>query len=135
MRSALSGSESAPPREYRRDRLEENREVEQDRPLLEVQEVEPDQVVEVEVRPARDLPQPGDPGEDQVALLVPFLEAVEIAQRQRSRAHERHLAAHDVRELRELVEREAAQEAPDGGQARIVADLEDRPGLLVERLE
>ena len=85
--------------------------------------------------PARDLPQPGDPRQHQVALLVPLLEPLEVAHRQRPRTDERHLAADHVDELRQLVEREAAQEPPDPRQPRIVADLEQRARLLVERLE
>src|SRR5204863_4747628 len=45
--------------EHRRDRLGQNRHVHPDRPVLEVVEVEPDEVVEAEVRAARDLPQAG----------------------------------------------------------------------------
>ena len=75
------------------------------------------------------------PGQHEVALLVPLLEPVEVAHGQRARAHQRHLAADHVDQLRQLVEREAAQEAPDPGHPRVLADLEQRARLLVERLE
>ena len=53
------------------------------------------------------------PGQHEVALLVPVLEAVVVALRQRARADERHLAAEDVEQLRQLVDREAPQHAAD----------------------
>src|SRR5215216_1346883 len=71
------------PEDDRRDGLEQDAHVEEDRPPLEVKEVEPDEVVEVEVRAAGDLPQPGDAGHHQVALLVPVLQALEVALGQR----------------------------------------------------
>src|SRR3954469_19872873 len=83
--------ERAAPRDHRGHGLQEDREVEEHRPTLEVEEVEPDEVVEVEARAARDLPEAGDPRQHEVALLVPVLEAVVVALRQRAGAHERHL--------------------------------------------
>src|SRR5207237_777195 len=64
-------SVSAAPREHGRNRLEQDREVERQRPVLEVEEVEVHEVVEVELRAARNLPQPRDAGEHEVALAVP----------------------------------------------------------------
>ena len=49
---------------------------------------------------------------------------------QRPRADEAHLAAPDVEELRELVERGAAQQPPDARDARVVGDLEQALGLV-----
>ena len=54
---------------------------------------------------------------------------------QRARADERHVALEDVHELRELVERVAAQEPPDRRHPRVTLDLEQRAARLVERLE
>src|SRR4051794_16735864 len=71
--------EGAAPRDHGRDGLEQDRQVEADRPALEIQEVQPDQVVEVELRAPGHLPQPGDPRQHEVALLVPFVELVEVA--------------------------------------------------------
>ena len=75
------------------------------------------------------------PGQHEVALAVPVLEPVVVALRQRPRADERHLAAQHVEQLRQLVEREAAQEAADRRHARVVADLEQRAVGLVVLLE
>src|SRR5581483_12007826 len=65
----------------------------------------------------------------------PVLELVEVAQRQRPRPDERHLAAQHVQHLRQLVDRVAPQHAADRGDARVVLDLEKRPRRLVRRLE
>ena len=54
-------AQKAPRRlKHRRHGLEQDREVEPDRPALEVEEVEPHEVVEVELRAAGHLPQAGD---------------------------------------------------------------------------
>ena len=106
-----------------------------ERPVLEVEEVEPHEVVEAEVRAAGDLPEAGHARQHEVALAVPALEPLEVAQRQRPRADEAHLAAQDVPELRDLVEREPAQHRADGRHARVLADLEERPVGLVRGLE
>ncbi len=103
--------------------------------MLEVDEVEVHEVVEVELRAPGDLPQPGDAGQHEVALAVPVLEHVVVALGQRTRADERHLAAQHVDQLRQLVQREAPQLAADRRQARIIANLEQRAGRLVELFE
>ena len=106
-----------------------------DRPVLEVEEVEPDEVVEVQLRAARHLPQPGDARQHEVALAMPVLELVVVALGQRPRPDERHLAARDVPQLRQLVEREAPQHPSDRRHARVVAHLEQRAVRLVVMLE
>ena len=58
--ASSSRSVGAAPRDHGGDRLQQDRQVERQRPALEVEEVEVDEVVEVELRAARDLPQPGD---------------------------------------------------------------------------
>src|SRR4029450_11193674 len=69
----------APLPEHRRDRLEQDRDVHPDRPVLEVVEVEPDESVERQLGAARDLPEAGDPRQDEVALAVPRLELLVVA--------------------------------------------------------
>ena len=66
---------------------------------------------------------------------MPRLEQLVVAHRERARADEAHLAAQDVQHLRDLVEREAAQERPDARDARVVLDLEERALGLVATLE
>jgi hypothetical protein len=73
--------------------------------------------------------------EDVRATPVPRLEPAVIPQRQRPRADEGHLAAQHVDHVRDLVEREAAEEAADTGHAWVVTDLEERARRLVGPLE
>ena len=76
------------------------------------------------------------PGQHEVALAVPVLEPLVVAQRQRPRADEAHLAAQHVPELRQLVEREPAQDARrrvvTRGSSRI---LNSGPSASFARLE
>ena len=105
------------------------------RPVLEVREVEPDEVVEREAGAAGDLPEAGHARKHRVAAAVPVLEQLVVAKRQRPRPDEAHLALQHVHDLRDLVEREAPQEAADAGDTRVVADLEERALGLVLLLE
>ena len=57
---------------------------------------------------------------------MPVLEELVVAQRQGTRADEAHLALQHVDDLRNLVEREAAEEPPDARDPRVLADLEER---------
>ena len=66
---------------------------------------------------------------------MPLLQLLVVADRERPRTDERHLAEEDVHDLRHLVEREPAQEAAQGRHARVVLDLEQRPRCFVCRLE
>src|SRR6266568_821363 len=113
----------------------ENRDVEPDRPVLDVVEVEPDEVVEAEIDPARHLPKACHPRQHEIALPVPRKELLVVADGKRPRADQRHLAPQDIQHLRQLVERETTQESPDGRYTRIVLDLEERTGGLVVSLE
>jgi len=88
----------------RGERLQDDRQIERQRPALQIDEVQVHQIVEIELRAARDLPQPGDPRQHQIALAVPVLEHLVVALGQRPRAHERHLTAQHVHELGQLVE-------------------------------
>src|SRR5919108_1754292 len=96
-------SVGASAREHGWDRLQENGDVEPDRPVLQVIEVEPDEIVETEVRAARDLPEAGQAREDEVALAVPGLELLVVAKREGPRPDQAHLPAQHVQELRHLV--------------------------------
>src|SRR5437016_4903672 len=100
-------------REHRGKRLREDRDVQPDRPVLEVVEVEADEIVERQLDSPGHLPQPGHPGQHEVALAMPVLELNVVTQRQRAWADERHLAAYDVQHLRQLVDRIPPQEPPD----------------------
>ena len=75
------------------------------------------------------------PGSTRYRAPVPVLEQPVVPERERSRADEAHLALDDVDDLRDLVEREAAQEPADARDPRVVADLEERALRLVHVLE
>src|SRR5215207_6050625 len=62
-----------------RDGPQQDRDVQPDRPVLEVIEVEPDEIVEAEVGAAGDLPETRHPREHEVALTVPGLEQLVVA--------------------------------------------------------
>ena len=66
---------------------------------------------------------------------MPRLEQLVVADGQRAGPDEAHLSAEHVQQLRELVDREAAEERPDACDARIVLDLEERALGLVLLLE
>src|SRR5262249_59813329 len=74
----------APPGEHGRHRLDEDRDVEPERPVLEVVEVEPHEVVVGQVAPAGDLPEAGHPGQHVRAPPVPRRELPVVADRQRA---------------------------------------------------
>ncbi len=66
---------------------------------------------------------------------MPVLEELVVAARERPRADEAHLTPQGVDELGQLVDREPAEDPPDAGHARVVANLEQRPRRLVRVLE
>src|ERR687888_1786133 len=108
-----STSVRAAPCQDRGHRLNEDRDVHPERPVLEVVEVEPDEVIEAEVRAARDLPEARDAGEDVVPRPMPVLELGVIPEREGARPDQAHRAAKDVQELGNLVEREAPEQRSD----------------------
>src|SRR5260221_118130 len=66
---------------------------------------------------------------------VPGLGALVITGRQRTRSDERHLAAENVENVRDLIEREAPQDTAHPRDPRVVADLEQRTACLVRLLQ
>src|SRR6266498_1404604 len=115
--------------------LSENAYVEPHRPILEVVEVQANEVVEGEARPAGDLPEAGHPRQDAVAPAVPVLEQQVVPHGEGTGADEAHLAPEDVEHLGDLVDREAPQRAADPRDAWIVADLEQRAADFVRTFE
>src|SRR5439155_11000718 len=70
---------SAAPRGDSRQGFRKDRDVEPDRPVLDVVEVEPDEVVEAQVDPAGHLPETRHSREHEVALPVPLLQLLVVA--------------------------------------------------------
>src|SRR5215210_5767815 len=96
---------------------EQDLDVEPERPVLDVVVVPLDPVGEGRLAAeAVDLGPAGDPRLDAVPFRVAVdasLEALDVVHPLGTRADERHLADEDVPELRQLVEREAPEEASD----------------------
>ena len=101
------------PAEHQRDGLEDQAEVLPERPVRDVEVVEPDHLLERDVAAAEHLPEAGDARLQLEALARPVVDVLVLLEDQRPRADEAHLAAEDVEQLRQLVERVAAQEAAD----------------------
>src|SRR5450755_3770181 len=122
--SPATGSVRAGSVQYGRACLPQNLQVEDKRPVLHIAQIEPDRLLPGQVGAAVDLPQPGDarldyqPAPDVVAVPCSLV-------RQRGpRADQRHVPAHDIDQLRQLVHRPAAEPGTNGRYPRVVADLE-----------
>ncbi len=114
-------------------RAPEDRQVLHDRPVVDVVEVEAHRVVPREVGAAGDLPEAGEARADVEATLHVDLVATHLGGQGGPGADEAHVAGDDVEQLRELVERQAADDRADPGDAGVVLGLEEHaPGILVE---
>lgn len=101
--------------------------IQPERPVVDVFEVEGDPFLEVldAVAPA-DLPEAGEAGFDaEAAALRVFLDAVDLVNWQRAGADEAHLAFQNVEELWQLVDAQAAQPGTKGEDTGVVADFEN----------
>ena len=74
-----------------------------------------------QLRAAVDLRPAGQPGTDGEALPLPLGVPLDLVAERRPRPDHRHLAAHDVPELRQLVDRGSAEQAPDACDACVAA--------------
>ena len=73
---------------------------------------------------AEHLPETGHAGLEVEAPARPAVDVMVLLGDERARTDQAHLATEHVEQLRELVQRSAAQEASDAGDARVVLDLE-----------
>jgi hypothetical protein len=95
--------------------------------VLDVPEVELDALRPRQRRAAVDLRPPGDPRLHREAPALTLGVLLDLDRDRRPRPDQRHLAAHDVNQVRQLVDREAPQQRADARDPRIV--LRDRqPG-------
>mgnify|MGYP003694496391 CR=1 FL=1 len=118
-----------------RNRLRENLQIERQGPVVDVLHVRTDPLVELRLATV-DLPEASDARLHAEAPPVPAcIDAIDVAHRQRARADEAHVAHEHVRELRQLVEAQAAEQATEAGAARVFLDLEDRTLGFVQVLE
>src|SRR5215813_2580631 len=113
-----------------------NRHVETQRPAIDVLQIQMHPLLEGKIAAAGNLPEASQPGLHTEATLLPGLfHPNRIANRQRARANDAHIAQQDIDQLRQLIDARAPQPLPDSSNSRVVLDFEDRPTLLVQVLD
>ncbi len=123
----LTGSACAATAEHLRNGPQQDFAVEAKRPVVDVLEIELHPGLEIDLVAAVHGPKAGQTRPHPQAAPLPALILRDFARDRRPQTHERHLPAQHVHQLRQLIEGEAAQVAPDRGQPRIVGNL--RRGL------
>src|SRR5437868_10349789 len=113
--------------EERARRAQQDLQVDERRAVLDVPEVELDPLRPGEPRPAVDLRPAGDPGPDVEPVALPLVVLVDLVAKCRPRPDDRHVAANDVPELRQLVQRQPPQD-PAGARDAGVAAVDRVPG-------
>src|SRR4051794_35407043 len=108
-------------------RAQQDLQVDERRPVLDVPEVELDPLGPGELRPAVDLRPAGDARPDVEAVPLPLVVLVDLVPERRPRPDDRHVAAHDVPELRQLVQRQPTQD-PAGTRDPRVSAVDGVPG-------
>src|SRR6516164_6139923 len=103
-----------------------NLQIEPDGPAVNVFEIQPNPVPEIgDLVPPADLPEASETGfHAQAATVRQVVETPDLVHGQGAWPDEAHLAAQDVKKLRQFVETVFAEEFPDGRDAGIVGDLE-----------
>ena len=100
---------------------EEDAEIEPEALAADVAEIQADALAEGEVVAPADLRQAGEPGAHAHALAPGALaEGVHVLRHPWARADEAHVAAQDVEQLRQLIQRGGAQDAPEPSGARFI---------------
>src|SRR5438034_9073410 len=105
--------------EERARRSQQDLQVDECRAVFDVPEVELDPLRPREPRAPMDLGPARDPRLDVEAMPLPCVVLVDLVAQRRARTDDRHVAADDVPELRQLVERQPAQDASRARDARI----------------
>ena len=98
---------------------DEDAQVEPQRGVLEVPDVELDPLGPRQRRAAVDLRPAGQAGPDGEPLPLAVRVVVDLDLQRRARPDQRHLAAQDVDQVRQLVDRRAAQERADARDPRV----------------
>ena len=93
--------------------------IERQRPVLDVPQVELDPLGPRQRRAAVDLRPPGDPRLDGEPATLALGVLLDLDRERRARADDRHLAADHVPQVRKLVERVAAQEVAEARDPRV----------------
>src|SRR5215207_3552577 len=105
------------------DGSQHDAQVEPERPVLYVEEVEPDHLVEREAVAPRHLPQARHPRLHVETLAVPKLVRLHLVRNRRARADDAHVSAQHVQELRQLVQTRAPQPPSRARDARVLVEL------------
>jgi len=122
------------PRHEQAQRLEEDLEVQAQGAVLDVPDVELDALVPGKRRAPVDLGPAGDPRTHLEPSPLAGRVLIDLGLDRRTRPDERHLAAHDVDEVRELVERQPPDDRPGARDPRIaLVDGDARPHGLRAR--
>src|SRR5208282_289727 len=113
--------------------LDQNLEIQPQRPVVDVLKVETDPVVEIRnlIAPT-DLPQTGHARFYAEFAAMPDFETFELVRPGRARSHQAHVSLKDAPQLRQFVEAVFAQNASDASDSGIVTHLERRALHLVE---
>src|SRR6476660_7704967 len=135
IRSGGRALERALGAEHRRDGLEHDEQIVRDGPILDVEEVEANVVVERQLAAASRLPEARDAGADLESIAVPVLVGSDLLGERRPGPDQAHLALQDVQELRELVQAVTPEPPSDARDPWILADLEQGARSLVPLLE
>ena len=106
-------------------------EIEPDAPVLDVGDIQRDIAVERGILARLHLPQAGDARQSLEAAQVAQLVLPHFAGQRRTRTDDAHVAAQNIEELRQLIQRILAQESAQPGDARVVGDLEQHAVALV----
>src|SRR5262249_9218538 len=122
-------------KENRWNRLEDNRRIQQRRPLLGIVNIEQAHLIEGNITAPAGLPEARQPWRHIQTLAVPILVLRYLTRQRRARANETHLAAQDIEELRQLIKAQLANHPSDPCHTRVVLDLEERPIGFIQLLE
>ncbi len=113
------------------DGAHDDLEIEPDAPVLDVGDIERNIAVERGILAALHLPETGDARRDIEAAQMVELVFHHFAGNRRTRTDHAHVAAQNIEELGQLVERVLAKETTDPGDAWIVGDLEKHAIALI----
>src|SRR5829696_5165692 len=131
-RDALAGSERSSrmsvgpsPSQDGPERLQQDVEIQRQRPILDVELIQLDRLLRGHPAAAIDLPPAGDPSQHLVSWAEQFEVRSDLVGGQGARADEAHLPLEDVPELRQLIEAEAPKDTANPCQAGIGLELEE----------
>ena len=112
--SPPSGSPGSSSLSHHSHRADKDHQVEPERPVAGIPDVEPNPRLILTLAPSGYLPEPGDSGFHQgIGLGIPPVPAVELLASYRARPHETHLAPKHVENLGKLVEAGPSEKVPD----------------------